>query len=150
MFEITPFLQPGDPWLASEDPELVRRIYREKYHIAAMLRPRSLLEIGVRTGEHTNPAVEVLPIAGPDPDLGVRCGCRVPRPGPLCMVHGPPPPPLRMRPPPTQPLVAATQPVGPGKQVGVHAAVDQGGPAGLASGRQCARTVARAGPLNQV
>jgi hypothetical protein len=50
MFDITPFLHPDDPWLATEAPDLVRRIYQEKYHIAAILRPRTLLEIGVRAG----------------------------------------------------------------------------------------------------
>ena len=50
MFDITPFLQPGDPWVVTQDPETVRRIYREKYHVAAMLQPRTLLEFGVRAG----------------------------------------------------------------------------------------------------
>jgi hypothetical protein len=50
MFDITPFLAPGDPWLAGEDPELVRQLYAQKYHIAAILQPHSIVEIGVRAG----------------------------------------------------------------------------------------------------
>ena len=49
-FDITPFLQPDDPWFRYEDPATVRRIYEEKYHIASLIKPRSILEIGVRAG----------------------------------------------------------------------------------------------------
>ncbi len=49
-FDISPFLQPDDPWLKHEDPATVRLIYEEKYHIASLIKPRSILEIGVRAG----------------------------------------------------------------------------------------------------
>lgn len=49
-FDITPFLQPDDPWFRHEDPARVRRIYEEKYQIASLIKPRSILEIGVRAG----------------------------------------------------------------------------------------------------
>jgi len=49
-FDITPFLAPGDPFVAGTAPERVRRIYREKYAVAKRLQPNSLLEIGVRAG----------------------------------------------------------------------------------------------------
>ena len=49
-FDITPFLQPDDPWFRHEDPATVRRIYEEKYCIASLIKPRSILEIGVRAG----------------------------------------------------------------------------------------------------
>jgi glycosyltransferase involved in cell wall biosynthesis len=49
-FDIAPFLQPDDPWLVTEEPALVRRLYAEKYDVAAMLRPQSIVEIGVRAG----------------------------------------------------------------------------------------------------
>lgn len=49
-FDISPYLRPDDPWLVGESAADVRRIYREKHDLAALLRPRRVLEIGVRAG----------------------------------------------------------------------------------------------------
>jgi hypothetical protein len=77
MFDITPFLQPDDPWLATEAPDLVRRIYREKYQIAALLQPRTLLEIGVRAGYSAAAFLSAVPdctYLGLDADKAVHGG----------------------------------------------------------------------------
>lgn len=50
LFDITPFLAKNDPWPKSEPTNLVQKLYEEKYLIAAMLQPKSILEIGVRAG----------------------------------------------------------------------------------------------------
>lgn len=51
MFDVTPYLfADEDPWLKDEDKDLVKTLYAEKYNVAALLRPRSIMEIGVRAG----------------------------------------------------------------------------------------------------
>lgn len=50
MFDITPFLNPNDPWLLTPERERVKDIYAFKFAIAAAIRPESVLEIGVRAG----------------------------------------------------------------------------------------------------
>jgi len=49
-FDITPYLHPDDPWIAADGLRLVSRLYDEKARIAALLQPRSIVEIGVRAG----------------------------------------------------------------------------------------------------
>ena len=46
---IKKYVWPDDPWACAE-PADVERIYGEKYRIANLLRPESVLEIGVRAG----------------------------------------------------------------------------------------------------
>lgn len=49
-FDIKPYLHPEDPWPQKEGLAVVRQIYDQKYTIASLLKPRSILEIGVRAG----------------------------------------------------------------------------------------------------
>jgi hypothetical protein len=48
MFDVTPFLHPDDPWARSEPG--VARYYPCKYHVAGLLQPKRIVEIGVRAG----------------------------------------------------------------------------------------------------
>jgi predicted O-methyltransferase YrrM len=50
VFDIAPYLNPDDGFVRNEGLGLVRRIYAEKHAVASLLRPRSVLEIGVRYG----------------------------------------------------------------------------------------------------
>ncbi len=50
MFDIRPYLSPEDPWPATEQMENVMGYYDGKYRAAALVRARSILEIGVRAG----------------------------------------------------------------------------------------------------
>jgi hypothetical protein len=50
MFDITPFLMPGDPWLPDEKPETIKKYYEEKYAVAVLLKPKFIVEIGIRAG----------------------------------------------------------------------------------------------------
>jgi hypothetical protein len=73
MFDIGPYVAAGDPWLAVEDPELVVRLYGEKHHVAALLRPRSIVEIGVRAGYSAAAFLAAVPgcsYLGIDADVG--------------------------------------------------------------------------------
>jgi predicted O-methyltransferase YrrM len=49
-FDIRPYLNPDDPWPETERPEDVQRCYEFKFGISRLLRPKSILEIGVRYG----------------------------------------------------------------------------------------------------
>jgi hypothetical protein len=51
MFDISPYLNPADPWPGQGEPmSIIQRLYSEKYNLASILRPNSILEIGVRCG----------------------------------------------------------------------------------------------------
>jgi hypothetical protein len=49
-FDIVPYLDPNDEWVGREGLATVRRIYTEKYALATLLKPRSVVEIGVCAG----------------------------------------------------------------------------------------------------
>jgi hypothetical protein len=49
-FDISPYLNPADPWPATERPEDVRHCYEFKFAVSQLLRPDRILEIGVRYG----------------------------------------------------------------------------------------------------
>ncbi len=50
MFDITPLLHPADPWPAAEPAADVLANYHFKFAVAQLLRPRRILEFGVRYG----------------------------------------------------------------------------------------------------
>ena len=50
MFDITPYLKSGDPFIGSIPHEQVQAYYDLKYRIVQVVQPKSILEIGVRAG----------------------------------------------------------------------------------------------------
>lgn len=52
MFDVSPFLDKDDPWFREPGFQMadVLRCYDEKYRLALLLRPASILEVGVRAG----------------------------------------------------------------------------------------------------
>lgn len=50
MWDVTPFLMPGDPWAEGGDPEWVRNYYARRHAFALLTAPDRVLEFGVRAG----------------------------------------------------------------------------------------------------
>jgi predicted O-methyltransferase YrrM len=65
MFDVTPFLQQDDPWFREPGFQMaeVLRCYDEKYRLALLLDPGSILEIGVRAGYSAAAFLTAAPLA---------------------------------------------------------------------------------------
>lgn len=63
MFDITPYLHPDDPWVKKDGVDFIRRIYLEKHALVTLLKPSSILEIGVRAGYSAAAFLSAVPTA---------------------------------------------------------------------------------------
>jgi hypothetical protein len=50
LFDITPHLKPDDPFVIADGVDALNECYKVKYLVAALVKPNSILEIGVRAG----------------------------------------------------------------------------------------------------
>jgi predicted O-methyltransferase YrrM len=50
IWSVSPFLHASDPWVRDEQPGVIQSIYLDKFLLASLVRPKRILEIGVRAG----------------------------------------------------------------------------------------------------
>ena len=76
-FDVRPYLHPEDPWPCAEGVAAAAEIYDGKNRVAALLRPRRILEIGVRAVDSAAAFLAAVPDAiyvGLDADNGAWGG----------------------------------------------------------------------------